>query len=69
MRWSAFRALEENASLARQLAERAKKNRREISARAFKERAQSAERQAAIIRQVLLSGQNNATIDKTKVLS
>lgn len=45
--WSAFRALEENASLARELAERAKKHKREISARVFKERAELAERQAA----------------------
>jgi two-component system chemotaxis response regulator CheB len=67
--WSAFRALEENASLARELAERAKKNKREISSRAFIERAESAERQAAVIRQVLLSGQKNATMDKGKELT
>ena len=39
--WSAFRALEENASLACELAERAKKHRREISARVFQERAEA----------------------------
>jgi two-component system chemotaxis response regulator CheB len=67
--WSAFRALEENASLARELAERAKKNERKISARAFEERAEAAEQQAAVIRQVLLSGKSNATMDKRKDLS
>jgi two-component system, chemotaxis family, protein-glutamate methylesterase/glutaminase len=53
--WSAFRALEENAALARRLAQRARRNQRINSAKIFEQRAKAAERQADAIRQVLLS--------------
>jgi two-component system, chemotaxis family, protein-glutamate methylesterase/glutaminase len=53
--WSAFRALEENAALARRLAERARQKQRTNSAKIFERRAQAAERQAEVIREVLLS--------------
>jgi two-component system chemotaxis response regulator CheB len=59
--WSAFRALEENAALARRIAERARKNHRRNSAKLFEQRAESAERQAARIRELLLAEKNSET--------
>jgi two-component system, chemotaxis family, protein-glutamate methylesterase/glutaminase len=53
--WSAFRALEENAALARRLAEQARKNQRTNSAKIFEQRAKEVEQQAEVIRQLLLS--------------
>jgi two-component system, chemotaxis family, protein-glutamate methylesterase/glutaminase len=62
--WTAFRALEENASLARRLAARARKSKRNNSARVFEERARSVEEQAKLIHNVLLSGKFTAGSDK-----
>jgi two-component system, chemotaxis family, protein-glutamate methylesterase/glutaminase len=53
--WSAFRALEENAALARRLAEQARKNQRVNSAKMFEKRAKAVEQHADVIRQLLLS--------------
>jgi two-component system, chemotaxis family, protein-glutamate methylesterase/glutaminase len=64
--WSAFRALEENASLARRLAEGARKKGRTNSARIFEQRAESAEQQAEVIRQILISVKPNAVPGKEK---
>src|SRR5215475_5875224 len=58
--WSAFRALEENASLARRLAEQAKKNQRTHSAKMFERRAKEVEGQADVIRQLLLTNVQNS---------
>ena len=54
--WSAFRALNENAALARRLASRARKNKRDPAAESFEQRAQAAEEQARLIHDLLLSG-------------
>jgi two-component system chemotaxis response regulator CheB len=56
--WSAFRALEENAALARRLAKRARQSRRNNSARIFEQRAQAVERQAETIRQAIITEKN-----------
>jgi len=64
--WSAFRALEENASLARRLAERARKHHGPKVAKRFKERAKAAEDQATVIRRVLLSDKVAGPLDKTQ---
>jgi two-component system chemotaxis response regulator CheB len=56
--WSAFRALEENAALARRLAKRARQSGRNNSARIFEQRAQAVERQAETIRQALITEKN-----------
>jgi two-component system chemotaxis response regulator CheB len=53
--WTAFRTLQENASLARRVAERAHGNGRPAIARRFEDRARSAEQQAGTIRKLLLS--------------
>lgn len=52
--WTALRALEERAALARSLARRSQQQSRNISARNFEEMAAEAERRADVIRQVLL---------------
>jgi two-component system chemotaxis response regulator CheB len=67
--WSAFRALEENAALARRVAERARKSGRENSARIFEEKAEAAERQAEVIRNLLMTGQTAAATEKTTEIS
>jgi hypothetical protein len=64
--WSAFRALEENAALARRLAQRARQSHRANSAKLFEQRAQVVERQAEVIRQVLISEKNQNPVDKVK---
>jgi two-component system chemotaxis response regulator CheB len=58
--WSALRALEENASLNRRLAGRARGRKAEVSAAAFETRARNAEEQAEIIRRVLSDGKASA---------
>ena len=64
--WSAFRALEENATLCRRLAKQARKNQRSKSAKLFDERAEAAEQQADAIRQVLLTEKNDNPVDTAK---
>jgi two-component system chemotaxis response regulator CheB len=55
--WSAFRALEENASLARRMAVRMRERNLGLAAASFEEKAQDAEQRAAVIRQILLHGE------------
>jgi two-component system chemotaxis response regulator CheB len=66
--WSAYRALQENASLARRLAERAKSNRgsKELIRR-FEKRASDAAEQARAIRKLLQSGTMSEPVDQTKI--
>jgi two-component system chemotaxis response regulator CheB len=64
--WSAFRALEENAALARRLAKQARQNQRTNSAKMFEERAKTVEEQAEVIRQLLLTEKNDNPVDKAK---
>jgi two-component system chemotaxis response regulator CheB len=52
--WFAVRALEEQMILARRIVERARKANRERAASIFKRRAEEAERNSAVIRQMLL---------------
>jgi two-component system chemotaxis response regulator CheB len=59
--WSAFRALEENAALARRLAKQARQNQRTNSAKMFEQRAQAVERQAEVIRNLLLNEKKSET--------
>jgi two-component system chemotaxis response regulator CheB len=58
--WSAFRALQENAVLARRLADRARKNKHDRLVDTFEERAQAAEKQAELIQQLLLGDKVSA---------
>lgn len=53
--WAAFRALEENASLARQLATRARQHGRQALASRFGERADEAQSNADAIRKMILA--------------
>jgi two-component system chemotaxis response regulator CheB len=54
--WAATRALEESASLARRMAERARATRRERAAAVYEELAQERSRQAERVRSLLLNG-------------
>jgi two-component system, chemotaxis family, protein-glutamate methylesterase/glutaminase len=64
--WTAYRALEENASLARRLAERAKKDQqKKLLVDRFERRARSAEEHAEIIKKLLMSGKMSEAVDKT----
>src|SRR5262249_15231417 len=65
--WSAFRALEENASLSRRLAERAKQGNHKSLVKRFEQRAQDATEQAAAVRRLLQSGDMSEPVDKTKM--
>lgn len=66
--WSAYRALEENASLARRLADRAKRGQGgRMLVNRFEERARSATEQAGAIRKLLQSGKMSEPVDTTKV--
>jgi two-component system chemotaxis response regulator CheB len=51
--WTALKALEENASFSRRLANDARKSGKEWLARRFEDKEQEAEKHAAVIRQVL----------------
>jgi two-component system chemotaxis response regulator CheB len=62
--WSAFRALEENAGLARRLAARARQSKRDLLVKNFEAKAQAAENQAAVIRRLLLSEKLSEPVDK-----
>ena len=59
--WNALRALEESAALAKRLADNAQKRNHGLTAERFKEQAQEAEQNAAVIRQVLLKDATSAT--------
>ena len=61
--WAALRGLEENAALARRLAERIRSRKLKLAAKSFEERALTAEQQAAIIRKVLVSGKPQVAIE------
>jgi two-component system, chemotaxis family, protein-glutamate methylesterase/glutaminase len=58
--WSAVRALEEQAVLARRIVERARKANRHRAATLFERRGQEAEARSSMIRQVLLSAEKGA---------
>lgn len=55
--WSALRALEENASLARRMAARMRGHNFDLSAANFEERAREAEQRAELIRRILANGE------------
>jgi two-component system chemotaxis response regulator CheB len=55
--WAAFRALQENASLARRLAERSRQQKSEALAQTFDERAEIAAARSEVIRALLLSNE------------
>ena len=63
--WSAFRALQENAALARRLAARARTNGHDSLAVSFDERARSAEARSEVIHG-LLTREEDTTLNKTK---
>lgn len=58
--WSAFRALQENAELARRLAERARRNNQGPAHDKLQARSRNAEEQVELIRELLLSGKIGA---------
>lgn len=55
--WSALRALEEKAALARRMAHHSKQHNRPLSAAKFQQQAQEVEENANVVRQVLLHGE------------
>ena len=57
--WNAFRVLHENAALARRLADRARKNNQRSLVEKFDKRTREAERQAELIRDLLMSSKIN----------
>lgn len=67
--WIALRALEESASLSRRVADRARAQSRNLPADTFEERAEEAERSAALIREVLLHNKNLLAGDDTEGVS
>ncbi|WP_164008899.1 chemotaxis protein CheB [Pyxidicoccus trucidator] len=54
--WAALRALEESAALARRMAARARENNHPHSATRFEERAEAAEAQVLVLRELVLGG-------------
>jgi two-component system chemotaxis response regulator CheB len=54
--WAALRALEESAALARRMAARARENKQQYSATRFQERAEAAEAQVLVLRELVLGG-------------
>lgn len=65
--WSAVRALEEKAALARRMAFQAKQQNRSISEAQFNKRAQEVEEHAARVREILLITQQKMEIESQKV--
>jgi two-component system chemotaxis response regulator CheB len=59
--WAAVRALEENASLARRLAQRARQQSQHLSARRYEERARAAESQAQAVRHLATHGRKHGS--------
>jgi two-component system chemotaxis response regulator CheB len=64
--WAALRALEENTTLSRRLAIRARARNLELSAANFEERARTAEHHAGLIRQALLNDKNAVSTEEEK---
>jgi hypothetical protein len=64
--WNAFRALERNTLLVRRLAARVRQNNPTPAAENFETRARSAEEQAQLIHDLLLSGKMSGTPDSAK---
>jgi two-component system chemotaxis response regulator CheB len=65
--WTAYRSLQENASLAKRLAEWAKRDRQHTRlVERFEQRARSAEEQAETIKKLLMSGKMSEPVDKTE---
>lgn len=60
--WAALRALEESAALARRMADRSREHQHHHSADRFKERAEEAEAQVLVLRQLLL-GDSGTDVD------
>lgn len=58
--WSAVRALEEQAVLARRIVERARRSNHDRAAKLFEKRVNEAEAHNAMIRQLLLSAEKGA---------
>ncbi|MFP2909691.1 chemotaxis protein CheB [Pyxidicoccus sp. 3LFB2] len=54
--WAALRALEESAALSRRMAARAKEHHHQHSANRFEERAEAAEAQVLVLRELVLGG-------------
>jgi two-component system chemotaxis response regulator CheB len=67
--WAALRALEENAALARRLAERSEERNHTTSANRFKSEAERTERYARTIRDLLLADDPAATPHPTSVFA
>jgi two-component system chemotaxis response regulator CheB len=61
--WIALRALEEKASLSYRMASRMEARNQTLAAQRFKEEAESAWQQSAIIRKVLLKVDANTNVD------
>lgn len=59
--WSALRALKEKAQLTRRLADRAKERKQSLTASRFEEQLQETERDAEVIRKVLVKGEDPNT--------
>jgi len=62
--WSALRALEESAALARRMAERSQRSQQPLVATRFHERAAEAEANAALLRQLLLKSEPKPTTER-----
>ena len=66
--WSAYRALQENASLARRLVDRARKNQgNKLLIKRFEDRAHHATEQAEAVRKLLQSGKLAGPVEKTDI--
>jgi two-component system chemotaxis response regulator CheB len=61
--WMALKTLEESASLSRRMAKHAREWGKDWLAKRFDEKVQEAERRAALIRQVLVMGSINTTVN------
>ena len=57
--WSALRALEEKSALSQKMAERARDNKRTLSAKRFQEQRDDCQQRAALIRKLLLNSDGN----------
>lgn len=66
--WTALRALEENAALARRMAARAHERNLDFAAASFEERVRTIEQQAALVRQVLLNDKTSKTAERPETL-
>lgn len=62
--WNAFRALHENAALARRIAKRARDNNQLVLAKKFEQRSAQGEEEAKLIRDLLLTSQEKHDISQ-----